>query len=452
MFSTKGRSYFFLIFLFSLSALTSSCQDQGKGEAGSKPEDSIVKTQIPKTTVTTGAENLITGKLHLIRGKKIALVANQTTLVFGMVHLADTLKSLGIEILRIFTPEHGFRGDHDAGGLVKSTTDPKTGIPLISLYGNNKKPTAEQMDGLDMVLFDMQDVGARFYTYISTMTYVMESCADAGVQFMVLDRPNPNGWYVDGPVLLPGFTSFIGLHPGVPVVHGMTIGEYARMVNQEGWLTGKKKCTVETIGCSNYTHSMTWEETGLTWIPPSPNLPTEYSAHLYPMLCLFEGLFVSVGRGTDFPFEIFGAPWHEGFRYSWRKDSIAAVSEPSVVNLGGLEMEVSRFTPRSIPGKASDPVFLGEICWGAKFRNRVAGRNLFVAGLHLILNLVQETGNVGLDQPLFKSSFDLLSGSDELKKQMLAQENPELVYESWQPAVRAFKITRSKYLLYSDFE
>lgn len=439
--------------LMALFALSSSCQDNGSSiqSQNGSDSDSVVATAVNRA-VMTGSENLVSSKMHLLRGKKVAIAANHTAILFDRVHLVDTLHSLGVEIVRIFAPEHGFRGDHDAGATVSSGKDEKTGIPITSLYGRNKKPSAEQLDGVDVVLFEIQDVGARFYTYISTMSYIMEACAENGVQFLVLDRPNPNGWYVDGPTMQKAQTSFIGMHEGVPVAHGMTIGEYARMVNKEGWLSNGVTCTMDVVKCSGYTHSMSWEETGLEWIAPSPNLPNEYSAHLYPMLCFFEGMYVSVGRGTDYPFQIFGAPWHVGFQNSWKADSIAGVTEPSVVDLGGLQMSVLRFTPRSIPGKSTNPKFLGEVCYGAKFENRVQGKQLFIAGLYLIMNHVQETGNVKLTKPLFKSSFNLLAGNTSLKADMLASKKPEDVYQSWQPGVTAFKAIRSKYLLYPDFK
>jgi len=245
-------------------------------------------------------------RLHLfldsLNGKKIAVVGNQTSMV-GKQHLVDTLLALKLNVIKVFAPEHGFRGDIDAGEKVHTVTDEKTGLPIISLYGTNKKPQKEQLEDVDIVIYDIQDVGVRFYTYISTLHYVMEACAENGKQLVVLDRPNPNGHYVDGPVREPEFRSFIGMHP-VPIVYGMTIGEYAMMINGEGWLDDKMKCKLWVIPCRNYTHKSRY----VLPVPPSPNLRSELSITLYPSLCLFEATTVSVGRGTSQPFEVFGHP------------------------------------------------------------------------------------------------------------------------------------------------
>ena len=430
-----------------------ACSPSGNGqpvESATIASTVIEPSPAPLSRVVTGAENLISNKSHLLKGKNIAIVANHTALTFDGIHLVDTLHGMGVNIVKIFAPEHGFRGDHDAGAKVDASVDGKTGIPIVSLYGKHKKPTAGSLAGVDIVIFDIQDVGARFYTYISTMSYVMEACAENKVQFMVLDRPNPNGWYVDGPVMESELTSFIGLHE-IPIAHGMTIAEYAKMVNQEGWLGDGKKCTVATIPCLGYTHKMKWEDTGLTWTPPSPNLSSEYSAYLYPMLCWMEGMAVSVGRGTDHPFELFGAPWHEGFRYSWRKDSVMEFTTPSKIELYGLQLEILRFIPKSIPGKSTYPKFENEICWGAKFLNRVDGKNLFLAGLSLLANFKEEEGNVTMDQPLYRSSFNKLLGTTEIQGQIAKGMKPEEIYATWEHKKGLFKSMRSKYLLYADF-
>ena len=251
--------------------------------------------------VTVGAES-ISDYIQDLENKKVAVVGNQSSLVNG-VHLVDTLISLNIDVVKVFSPEHGFRGKADAGEKVKSGIDSKTGLSIISLYGSNKKPKAEQLKGVDVVLFDIQDVGARFYTYISTLHYVMEACAENNIKLIVLDRPNPNGHYVDGQVLNPKYKSFVGMHQ-VPVVHGMTIGEYAQMINGENWLKNEIKCDLKVVNVKGWDHTQFYKLP----IKPSPNLPNMLSIYLYPSLCFFEGTVVSVGRGTSFPFQVVGHP------------------------------------------------------------------------------------------------------------------------------------------------
>ncbi|MFI5221966.1 MAG: exo-beta-N-acetylmuramidase NamZ domain-containing protein, partial [Bacteroidia bacterium] len=277
--------------------------------------------------IITGAQQT-QAYLPLIKGKNISLVVNQTSMI-GEKHLVDSLLSLNIRIKKIFAPEHGFRGDHGAGEKIKSTIDTKTGLPIISLYGEHKKPTLADLNETDIVIFDIQDVGARFYTYISTLHYVMEACAELNKELIILDRPNPNGHYVDGPVLDMKFKSFVGMHP-VPVVHGMTIGEYAKMINGEKWLLNGVQCKLKIIELKNYTHDSMYRLP----VRPSPNLPTMGSIYLYPSLCFFEGTNYSVGRGTDKPFECLGKP--------------------------GMTQGNYRFIPRSVAGVADHPPFEGK--------------------------------------------------------------------------------------------
>ena len=428
-----------------------SCSDtvHKTTEPSHLPGDSL-KGNVPDKRVITGAERLISEKFNRVKGKKIGIVANHTSLVFGKTHLVDSLHNLGVDIARVFAPEHGFRGDQDAGKQIANGKDAKTGIQLTSLYGKNKKPSAAQLKDLDVVLFDIQDVGARFYTYISTMTYVMEACAEQNIPVIVLDRPNPNGWYVEGPVLEDKFKSFIGMH-NVPIVHGMTVGEYAQMVNGEGWLKGGAKCLLEVIKAQNYAHQMHWQDTGLPWVAPSPNLPTEYSAYLYPMLCWFEGMAMSIGRGTDLPFQHFGAPWHQGYHYQLRRDSVMGHETPSKVSFYGLDMAYTSFTPRSLPGKSTHPKYKGKTCYGARFLNRVDGKNLFMAGISLLKNFQEESINVSLGQNLYRASFNLLMGNSTVKMQVKKQAPNKEIYESWQTELNRFKVIRGKYLLYQDF-
>jgi uncharacterized protein YbbC (DUF1343 family) len=441
-------------FLLFLPLLVWSCgnpSDSGNGTKGgieSLPHDTL-QAKVPAKRVVTGAERLISEKLNTVRGKKVGIVANHTSLVFDGTHLVDSLHSLGINVVRVFAPEHGFRGDQDAGKHIANGKDSKTGIPIASLYGNNKKPSANLIKDLDLVLFDIQDVGARFYTYISTMSYVMEACAEQEVPVIVLDRPNPNGWYVEGPVLESKHSSFIGMHE-VPVAHGMTVGEYARMVNGEGWLKNDVRCLLDVITASNYTHSMKWDDTGLPWVAPSPNLPTEYSAYLYPMLCWMEGMSVSIGRGTDHPFEQFGAPWHMGYRYQIRKDSVNERETPSEMALYGLELEYLAFTPISMPGKSTDPKYKGQECFGARFTNRVDGKSLFMAGISLLKNLQEESKIVNLGVDLYRPSFNLLLGNSTTKEQIKKQVPDQQIYDSWQSGKNEFLVKRRKYLLYQE--
>jgi uncharacterized protein YbbC (DUF1343 family) len=354
--------------------------------------------------------------LPLIRGKKIALVANQTSLI-GNVHLVDSLRNLKINILRVFAPEHGFRGEADAGEHVASAVDKKTGIPLVSLYGDNKKPTAAQLAGVEVVVFDIQDVGARFYTYISTLSYVMEACAELKIPVIVLDRPNPNGHFIDGPVLEPSFASFVGLHP-VPIVHGMTIGEYAQMVNGEGWLKNKVKCKLTIIQCKGWAHNEYYQLP----VPPSPNLGNMNAIYLYPSLCLFEGTIVSVGRGTSKPFQVIGYP--------------------------GLKEGKFAFTPISGPG-SKHPPYENKLCNG--FDLSAFGENFIRDSKMIYLFWIISTYKSAEDKSkFFTPFFEKLAGTDKLRKQIITGDTEEEIRASWKPGLDAFRAIRKKYLLYHD--
>lgn len=356
--------------------------------------------------------------LPLIKNKKIALVVNQTSTI-NKTHLVDSLLSLKVSIKHIFAPEHGFRGDHSAGATVSSTKDAKTGLPLISLYGNNKKPTPEQLKGVEMVVFDIQDVGARFYTYISTMHYVMEACAELNIPVLILDRPNPNGHFVDGPVLKKGFESFVGMHP-IPVVHGLTVAELAQMINGEGWLANKIQCEIHIIKAKNYTHNSYYELP----VAPSPNLPNQLSIFYYPGLCFFEGTVVSLGRGTSKPFQIFGYP-------RW--------------------MDVSfEFTPRPIPGVADNPPQKNIPCRGYD----LSGANPIDIFKQRRLNidwLLVAYDAYPSKTTFFNNFFDKLAGTDELRKQIIAGNNAAQIRASWQKDLQSYLKIREKYLLYDLF-
>lgn len=347
-----------------------------------------------------------------LQGKRLALVVNHTSLVEGK-HLVDTLRSRGMNIVKIFAPEHGFRGKADAGAHIDNEVDAKTGIGIVSLYGKHYKPSAQDLAGVDQVLFDIQDVGARFYTYSSTLHYVMEACAEQGLPFMVLDRGNPNGWYVDGPVLDKKFASFVGLNP-IPVVHGLTMGELALMINGESWLGNGKKCALEVIKAKKYQHKNRIS----IEVAPSPNLPNDQAIGLYPSLCLFEPTAVSVGRGTDWPFQVIGTPEAQWGNF--------------------------RFTPVPKPG-AMDPVMKNQECFGYDLK-QVDTRKLAFS-LTYLLEFFKATGSKA---SFFKSPsfFDKLAGTDQLRLQMLEGRSEEAIRASWEPGLQAYKKMRKGYLLY----
>ena len=353
-----------------------------------------------------------------IAGKRIAITTNHSGLIEGK-HLVDSLHSAGMNICKVFAPEHGFRGSAAAGAHIVDGVDEKTGIPIVSLYGKKKKPTPEDLKDVDIVLFDIQDVGVRFYTYISTMSYMMEACAEAGIPIIVMDRPNPHGYYIDGPVLRKEFSSFVGLHP-VPVVHGMTIGEYAKMVNGEGWLKDGIQCELSVIPVAGYTHTDLFQLP----VPPSPNFPKMAAVYLYPSLAFFEGTDISVGRGTDFPFQVFGHPDLKGSSY--------------------------RFTPESRP-EAPNPPQLGLECQGynlAEFGNRFI-RNYRQLYLFWLIETYRDLGG---EPSFFRPFFDKLAGTDALRIQIISGLTESQIRESWQEELTTYRKIRKKYLLYPDFE
>ena len=368
---------------------TSGAETQERAISPITEQKPLSSKKIPHKTkgVNPGADYLVSEVLPLLAGKRVGIATNHTALLSDGTHLVDELQKTGVNVVKVFSPEHGFRGTADAGEKVSSSVDAKTGLPLVSLYGNNKKPTPAQLQDLDIVVFDIQDVGTRHYTYISTLSYIMEACAENGKAVFVLDRPNPNGWYTDGPMMHSAYTSFIGMHQ-IPIVHGLTIGEYAKMVNEEGWLKGGKKCNLTVIKCTGYTHSMRWNETGLKWIPPSPNMVSDYAAYLYPILCWYEATNVSVGRGTEEAFTILGAPWNQ--------ELMAGKTEAY-----NLSWEKHDFTPRSIQGKAKNPPYQDVLCHGIKFTNQTDGKNLFLAGITLLEAFYQSHKLSGDTKPFF---------------------------------------------------
>jgi uncharacterized protein YbbC (DUF1343 family) len=367
--------------------------------------------------VRTGAERLDM-YLPMLQDKKVGIVANHTS-VIGDVHLVDSLLSLGVDIRKIFTPEHGFRGTADAGERISTSVDYRTGLPLISLYGNHLKPSGDDLKDLDIVIYDIQDVGARFYTYISTMHYVMEACAENNVPFLVLDRPNPNGFYVDGPVLDPAYRSFVGMHP-VPVVHGMTVAEYARMINGEGWLLNGIRADLNWVTCENYDHLTLYRLP----IGPSPNLQTQLAIYLYPSLCFFEGTIVSVGRGTQFPFMAFGHP--------------------------RLARSDFQFIPVSTQG-ARFPPLLGEIVNGIDLTGLSEDDLIDRRALNLEW-LLFAYSNTPREIEFFNNFFSRLAGTSQLRKMIENGMTAGEISASWQEDIEKFKRIRRKYLLYDDFE
>lgn len=392
-----------------------------------------------------GAEILIQQKINLIQHKKIAIVTNHTGRVFEQIHLVDTLMALNLNIQKIFAPEHGFRGEAEAGAHILGGKDMQTGLPLISLYGDNKKPSAQDLKDVDLILFDIQDVGTRFYTYLSTLVYVMEACAENNVALWVLDRPNPNGWYIGGPMLDSAYASFVGLH-NVPVVHGMTLGEYARMVNAEGWLKGNIKCRLEVIPCAGYRHDMRWADLNRAWVPPSPNLPTALSAAWYPVFCWYEGTPVSVGRGTDAPFEQVGAPWHIAFKRRIRTDSAEG---KSVYSVYGNTFQPAAFMPMPIPGKALQPLYEAQTCYGVRaLDHNTSGDSIWLAGLQLLGSFHQEYKQSGNPKPFFQPFFRKLAGNATLEKDIESGKTTASIMAAWNTAHAPFRGLRKKYLLY----
>lgn len=370
---------------------------------------------ITQKDVKVGAEQFSKYE-PLLKNKRVGIIANQTSVINNM-HLVDFLLEKKINISKVFSPEHGFRGAADAGAKVNNETDSKTGLPIVSLYGNNKKPNPEQLKDIDVLVFDLQDVGTRFYTYISTMSLAMEACAEQNIPFIVLDRPNPNGHFIDGPILEKKYASFVGMHP-VPIAHGMTVGEYAKMVNGEKWLSNAVQCNLTVIPCENYDHDMLYQLP----IWPSPNLNTMQAIYLYPTLCLFEGTSFSIGRGTEKPFTVLGHPKAHG---------------------------PFEFTPKSMPG-ASKPVLENQRCKGFDLYS-FSTSYLRDYGQIYIFWLIDCYQNFPEKDKFFNSFFEKLAGTDELRKQIIAGKSEDEIRASWAKGLVDFQKIRKKYLLYDDF-
>lgn len=407
------------IFVVILALFQLKCSDTTTSTPVQPPQDQEDFLQGEAARQVVVGASRMDAYLSDIQDKNIAMVVNQTSTI-DEAHLVDILNSTGVNIKTIFAPEHGFRGMADAGEKIEDNKDPQTGIPIISLYGKKRAPSAADLAGIDYVLFDIQDVGARFYTYISTMHYVMKACAENDVKMMVLDRPNPNSYYVDGPVLEPEQQSFVGMHPGVPVVHGMTIGEYAKMINGEGWLGDGLKCDLEVIPCNYYAHSTVY----LVPIKPSPNLPNNRAIQLYPSLCLFEGTVVSVGRGTDKQFQVYGHPDYPEGDFT--------------------------FTPEPMPG-AKNPRHDGETCRGYDLTDLELQEIIQKKQLNLEY-LLKFYENFPDKSAFFLENkyFDKLAGTSKLREQITAGKSESEIRESWENDLEKFKDIREKYLIYEE--
>lgn len=415
------------VLLFVLLIL--ACGSSGKSVENREKKKEVIPETVSKEIVT-GAENT-SAYLSLLKGKKIGVITNQTGIInteseetkitsngtkeylriFNNISIVDFFINNQINVQKIFAPEHGFRGTADAGEHIIDGKDTKTGLPIISLYGNNKKPKPEQLQGIDVMIFDLQDVGARFYTYISTLHYIMEACAENNIQLIVLDRPNPNGSIVDGPILEKEFTSFVGMHQ-IPLLHGMTIGEYAQMINGEKWLKNGIKCDLKVIPCLNYERKMFYSLP----VKPSPNLPNDQAINLYASLCLFEGTNVSVGRGTEMQFQIYGSPFLPKSDFS--------------------------FTP--IPNfGAKDPVYNGKLCYGEDLSKIEKVTQLELKWLIKAYNSTADKSK------FFNDFFTKLAGTKKLREQIEAGVSETEIRKSWEKGLNEFKEMRKKYLIYN---
>ena len=413
----------FLVISFACGSNSKLNRENKKGKLD---ENTNTVIELP---ITTGAEN-VKAYLPILKNKNVGIVTNQTGVLItskpssvplhngshaegttiNFINLVDFLIENKINIQKIFAPEHGFRGTADAGEHVVDGKDSKTGLPIISLYGNNKKPKPEQLAGIDVMVFDLQDVGARFYTYISTLHYIMEACAENNIQLIVLDRPNPNGGIVDGPLLEKEYSSFVGMHP-IPLLHGMTIGEYAKMINGEKWLKNGIQCKLTVIPCLNYKREMTYRLP----VKPSPNLPNDQAVNLYPSLCLFEGTNVSVGRGTEMQFQIYGSPYLPKSDFSFTP----------IPNLG-----------------AKDPVYKSQVCNGENLTSIPRVNQLELKWLIKAYTTTSDTSK------FFTDFFTKLAGTKKLQQQIESGISEEEIRKSWKKGLNQFKEMRAKYLIY----
>ena len=417
---------FALVSLIALSACgqTPKPSEQEIGGKTSANRKALIKDNLKlPVSIKTGAEQ--TEKyLPLLEGKRVGMVVNPTSII-GNVTSVDSLLKRGVKIQKIFGPEHGFRGDASAGVKVDDAVDAKTGIKAVSLYGKHSTPTKEDLADIDIMVFDIQDVGVRFYTYINTLQHVMEACAAYGKELLILDRPNPNGYLIDGPILDPQFKSGIGLQP-IPMAHGLTIGEYAQMLNGEGWLKDGLKCKINIIKNANYNHDMEYTLP----VKPSPNLNTQQAILLYPSTCLFEGIYLNHGRGTQFPFAIIGAPYMKGiYKFS--------------------------YTPTGIKGMAETPIFKDQVCYGIDLRNYDTSilRKEKKINLSWLIDLYKSSPK---KEDFFNSTLsnqtmpiEKLVGVADFRKQIISGKSEQEIRASWEPGLNAYKTMRKKYLLYN---
>ncbi|WP_434036717.1 exo-beta-N-acetylmuramidase NamZ family protein [Formosa sp. 4Alg 33] len=401
----KNTVLLFVFIMISFGCLAKPSAENTKQELSVSLSDS---------TIVVGA-NRTQAYIPLLKGKSIGIVANQTSVIFKTdstyTHVVDSLIQLDVNITKVFSPEHGFRGTADAGEVVKDGIDTKTKLPIVSLYGANKKPTADQLKNIDLLIFDIQDVGARFYTYISTLHYVMEACAENNIPMLILDRPNPNGRYIDGPILEMEHKSFVGMHP-VPIVHGMTIGEYAQMINGQKWLENGVTCELTVIEMEHYTHDKLYHLP----IKPSPNLPNDQSINLYPSLCFFEGTNVNAGRGTQTQFQVYGSPFLKNQEYT--------------------------YTPKSNKG-AKHPKHKDKVCYGVDLTNE---KQLNQINLAYIIKAYHATSN---KSEFFNSFFTKLAGSKKLQKQIEGNLTVTEIKQSWKTGLDGYKKMSKKYMLYN---
>ena len=418
IYSKPKNTYFFLVLIFLFGLI--SCAKGSADAKGLKTSNVAIQKASDTMSYLDPAQPVIISQpadyLSLIKQKVVGIVANHTSLVANSkgeyVHIIDTLLSLNIEITKVFSPEHGFRGEADAGEQVADDKDRKTGLPIISLHGKNKKPTPDHLKGIGIMIFDIQDVGVRFYTYISTLHYVMEACAEANIPLIVIDRPNPNAHYVDGPLLESKYKSFLGMHP-VPLVYGMTIGEYAFMINGEKWLKDSLQCELTVMPLKNYDHHTAYSLP----VRPSPNLPNDKAINLYPSLGLFEGTNINAGRGTDMQFQIFGAPFLDKKTYPFQ------------------------YTPKSNPG-AKYPKHKNKLCYGLDLREHP---DLSMVNLQWLIDAYQNTPK---DIKFFGATFTAHAGTEKLQQQIENRMKAGEIRETWKEDIKNFDKIRSKYLLY----
>ena len=405
-----------------LAVAASSCKPQQQAAEAIPGRQQPAPVVAQASQIVTGADQT-EAYLPYLKGKRVGMVVNQTSII-GKQASVDSLHALGVNIVRVFGPEHGFRGDAPAGIKVEDSVDPKTGIQVASLYGAKNKPTKEDLADIDLMIFDIQDVGTRFYTYTITLHRVMEACAENGVELMVLDRPNPNGFLIDGPILDPSLKSGIGIHP-IPIAHGLTVGEFAQMINGEGWLAGGIKCKLQVVKVKNYTHDMPYTLP----VAPSPNLNTQQAILLYPSTCLFEGTIFNHGRGTYFPFTVMGHPEMKG-KYDFS------------------------YTPVGIKGMAETPLHQNQVCYGLDLREydtdifRQTGRINLSWMIELYQAYPHKEKFFDHKQSNQIGDINKLAGTRQFKEQIMAGVSEEEIRQSWEPGLSQYKQMRTKYLLY----